>query len=365
MHWVTSKPTRGRFCAWKTTMSARNIFRVTSAGVKNLATSPDARQFIGNVTDFLVDQLGPEYASLLVTEDQIWEVFVAAAGLSRDEAGALKKALKNDTADTVQQGQLQRKILQRFPRVKTEVEGYIRRLRALADEVSKVHRNCTISHVVADSTSVASEIMTLGGLALAPSTAGLSLGLSVGGMGLGAAASVTSAATSIVEGKNVSSAKDEVTKLLSVSTERLKELSEMVGCLSFKAVLASDEFIQCLRELGKHVHAFRQARANPQVLQQARGLMNTWRSSRGFESVERAFGGTALAMTRGARILGAVPTGVFLAMDVASLVQDSQHLSKGAESELATELRRVAQELENKLELLVKIHRKLSSGQAR
>ncbi|XP_042549236.1 apolipoprotein L3-like isoform X2 [Dipodomys spectabilis] len=278
----------------------------------------------------------------------------------------MREDLKNVTADMIWKDQQDKKIfLQKFPQVKTEVEGYIRRLRALADEVSRVHRNCTISHVVADSTGVASRLMTLGGLALAPCTAGLSLGLSAGGIGLGAAASVTSAATSIVEGKNMSSAKDEVTKLLSVSTERLKELSEMAGSLSLKAVLASDEFIQCLRELGKHVRAFRQARANPQVLRQARGLMNTWRSSRGFESVERAFGGTALAMTRGARILGAVPTGVFLGMDVVSLVQDSQHLSKGAESELATELHRVAQELESKLELLVKIHRKLSSGQAR
>ncbi|XP_042549327.1 apolipoprotein L2-like isoform X2 [Dipodomys spectabilis] len=248
----------------------------------------------------------------------------------------------------------------RFPQVKSEVEGCIRRLRALAEEVSKVHKDCTISSIVANFTAVASGLMTLSGLALAPFTAGLSLGLSLGGIGLGAAASVTSAATSTVEATNILSVRDEASNLVSVSLETLNDYLVAAAKTTPKVVLASDEFLQSLTKLGKHVRAFRQARANPQVLRQARGLTNTWRSSRGFESVERASGGTAQVMTRGARILGAVTTGVLLGMDVTSLVQDSQHLSKGAELELAKELRRVAQELESKLEFLVKVQDQLS-----
>ncbi|XP_069855970.1 apolipoprotein L2-like [Dipodomys merriami] len=346
-------------------MSARSLFIDTTV---NLVTSPDARLFVERVSDFLVDQLGPEYASLLVTEDQTWEVFVAAAGLSRDEEDELREALRKlpesmamENKDRPQKDLKDMKIFGgRFPQVKSEVEGRIRRLRALAEEVSKVHKDCTISSIVANSTAVASGLMTLSGLALAPFTAGLSLGLSLGGIGLGAAASVTSAATSIVEETNTLSVRDEASNLVSASLETLNDYLVAAAKTAPKVVLASDEFLQSLTKLGKHVCAFKQARANPQLLHQAKGLMNTWRSSRGFESVERAFGGTALAMTRGARILGAVPTGVFLGMDVTSLVQDSQHLSKGAELELAKELHWVAQELESKLEFLVKVQAQLS-----
>ncbi|KAM4881984.1 apolipoprotein L3-like [Thomomys bottae] len=344
-------------------MSARHLLRLTATGAKKLGASGDARLFTGYVTDFLVDQLGPEYVSLMVTEDQSWEAFVAAAGLSREEAESLREALKKDTASMAQKEQHNQKIfLQDFPQVKREVEGRIRRLRALADQVSQVHKDCTISHVVADSTGVISGIMGLAGLLLAPCTGGISLGLCAGGAALGAASSVTSAATSIVDGNRMSSTKSEAMELLSISTGRLNELLGMAAALSLKVGLAVDEFAQCVKELGKHVRAFKQARANPQVLHQAKRLMNSWRSARGFEDVERAFGGTALAMTRGARIFWAVPTSIFLGMDLTSLYQDSEHLSKGAESDLATELRRVAQELESKLELLANIHRKLSSG---
>ncbi|XP_069870482.1 apolipoprotein L3-like [Dipodomys merriami] len=339
-------------------MSFRSFFRVTSAGVKHLATSPDARQFIGNVTDFLVDQLGPEHASLLVTEDQIWEVFVAAAGLSREEAGALREGLKNVTADMIWKDQQDRKIfLQKFPQMKTEVEGHIRRLRALADEVSKVHKDCTISHVVADSTGVASGLMALGGLLLAPFTGGLSMALVAGGIGLGTASSVTSAATSIVDGSKMSSAKDEAMKLLSTSMGRLKELSGMCVRFALKGSLAMDEFIQCLRELGPYVSTLRGSRTNPHLPHELEGRLNRVGSSNAFENVERAFQGTARSMSRITRVLGGVSTGILLGLDVTSLVQDSQHLSQGAESELATELRRVAQELENKLMLLVRVYK--------
>ncbi|XP_048196417.1 apolipoprotein L2-like [Perognathus longimembris pacificus] len=354
---------------WK--HSTRNLLGIPSAGAKKNGGLP-RRIFAERVADFLADQLGPDYVTLLVTEDQAWEVFVSAAELSRDEddelRGALKKlpaAMAVEDKDRPQKDLQDRKIfLQRFPQMKTETEGCIRRLRALADEVSKVHRDCTISNMVADSTRAASGLLLLLGLTLAPFTAGLSLGLSLGGMGLGAAASVSSAAIGTVEGRNRSSVKAEASNLVSDNMETLEDYLVAAGKISPEVVLASDKFVQLLRDIGKHIHALSQAKANPQVLRQARGLMNTWRSSRGFESVERASRGTALAMTRGPPILGVVPAGVLRGLDMASPVQGSQHLSERAESELAAELRRVAQELESRLELLVRVQRELSSGPA-
>ena len=71
--------------------------------------------------------------------------------------------------------------LEEFPQIKRKLEKSIKKLRECADNVNKVQRDCTISSVVASSTSIASDIRTILGLVLAPFTAGLSLGLSATG----------------------------------------------------------------------------------------------------------------------------------------------------------------------------------------
>ncbi|KAM4881118.1 apolipoprotein L3-like [Thomomys bottae] len=269
----------------------------------------------------------------------------ACSGLS-DEADELREILKKlpaekDSARPQKDLQDVQIFWERFPQVKREVEGRIRRLHALADEVSKVHRDCTVSNVVASSTGVASGIMGLAGLFLAPFSGGLSLGLALGGMGLGAAASVTSAATSIVEGNNSLSAKTEACNLISDSMKTMNDYFVDAAKILPKVVLASEEFVQFLGELGRVSHIFR-ASAHPQV----RGVRSALRSSRASENEGRGFGG-------GASILGGVFTGISLGMDVTSLVQDS--LSEGAESKFANELRQWAQVLDRNLKYLVKI----------
>jgi hypothetical protein len=47
-------------------------------------------------------------------------------------------------------------------------------------------------------------------------------------------------------------------------------------------------------------------------------------------------------MTKGARMMGAATAGVFLLMDVISLVKESMHLHDGAKTESAAELRQQA-----------------------
>ena len=55
-------------------------------------------------------------------------------------------------------------------------------------------------------------------------------------------------------------------------------------------------------------------------------------------------------------MMGAATAGLFLLLDVVSLVQDSKHLHEGAKSESAAELRQQAQDLEQKLEQLKQVH---------
>ena len=109
-----------------------------------------------------------------------------------------------------------------FPQVKLELEGHIGKLRTLADKVDKVHRDCTISKLVAGSTSTVSGILTLLGLTLVPVTAGISLVLLATGMGLGAAAAVTSVSSGIVDYTSKSLAKTEASHLVSTGMAKVK-----------------------------------------------------------------------------------------------------------------------------------------------
>uniref|UniRef100_A0A8C0ZR60 Apolipoprotein L3-like n=2 Tax=Castor canadensis TaxID=51338 RepID=A0A8C0ZR60_CASCN len=296
-----------------------------------------------------------------------WNSDISRIVLFADE---LRQALKKLTADMTEeekekiQKDLQevKRFWDEFPQVKTEVEQHIRKLCDLAEEVDRVHRGCTISNVVASSTGAASGLMTILGFALALVTAGTSLVLSAGGMALGAVSTATGITSTIVEEANRSSVHDEAHRLLSVSIDILNKFKRiMLKCVP-KVLFGLVDLKTSLKGLGRNVCAIKEARLNPQLLREARSLMTTGRTSaQSAERVQRALRGTALTMTRGARIRGGIFAGITLGMDVYSLVQDSKHLSEGAEAELAKELRQVAQELEKKLKELVQIQDTLQS----
>ena len=148
----------------------------------------------------------------------------------RKEEDALSEALTETIADTDAEDEEEiqndpwhkERFLDAYPRVKLELEESIRMLHALADKVDKVHRDCTISRVVASSSSAVSGVLTILGLSLAPVTAGVSLALSATGLGLGAAATVTSVSTSIVEKVSVVSAEAKASKLVPTNKDTMK-----------------------------------------------------------------------------------------------------------------------------------------------
>ena len=138
--------------------------------------------------------------------------------------------------------------MKEFPQVKQELKENIKKLRELAYNVDKVHRDCTISNVVASSTSIASGTLSILGLVLAPFMVGLSLGLSATGIGLGAASDVTGISTMVVENVKLSSAETQASHL------NTAEIKSYVNDL------------YQVKDLGKHIRAIRVARGNPQIL---------------------------------------------------------------------------------------------------
>lgn len=325
------------------------------------------KQFIQDVTEYLQDTVSKKDLQLLLTKDEAWKVLVAEAELSRDEEASLHEALKlllklptwEDKVRLQKELQDRKKFVEAFPQLKRKLQENIRKLRALADHLDQVHKGCTISNVVTNSTSAASGVLSILGLALAPVTAGGSLLLSATGLGLGTVATVTGAATEIVEQTNKWLDEAEARRLLSDTMDTLNT-ALVLGQKALELSKKAYDVIKQLKSLGQHIRAIRVARANPRLLADAKRLMTSGRLSAPRASqVQNAFEGTALAMTKKARIRGVATAGVFLVMDVYFLVRDSMELCDGAKSESGNKLRALAQELEEKLKEVAQIYKSL------
>ncbi|KAM4881119.1 apolipoprotein L2-like [Thomomys bottae] len=325
--------------------------------------SPENPGFMELVIEYLQDRVSREELQQVLVNDASWEAAMAEARLSREDADELREALLIFTAYMEDEDELQKdlqdrkRFLDEFPRVKMELEDSIRKLHALADKVDKVHKDCTISHVVAGSTGVVSGVLTILGLTLAPVTAGVSLALSATGMGLGTMAAVTSVATSFVDKSTKMSAEAEASSLLSTNMDTTKAAEDIVAETKPQVVSLTKNCFRDLPRVQKNIRAMDLVKANPRLAANAKRLMTTGRvSARSTKQVQKAFGGTALAMTKGARMLGVATAGVFLLVDVLNLVKESTHLHQGAKTKSAEELRQRARELERKLEELIQFH---------
>ncbi|XP_007952176.1 apolipoprotein L2 [Orycteropus afer afer] len=318
-----------------------------------------SQDFIDIVTEYVRDTVSPLELQMLLADDKIWERFVAEAHLSRNEAVVLHEALDKDTLPKILL--FRDMFLKKFPLMKRKLEVRIRKLHALEDKVDKTHRDCTIATVVANTTSVVSGILTILGLSLAPVTAGVSLGLTAAGVGLGITAAVTSVSARIVDTLTSLFAKAIGTKLAlpdaNITEEVVKDLCQNTSELSFITKKCS----RIYQLIQKYVSVAKQAKVNRNLLYVDLMTTGNISVSRGTQ-VQKAFGGAALTLTKGAQVM-VVFSASCLLMDVMQLVTESVHLHKGAKSESANELRQQAAELERKLKELTQIHKILREGQ--
>ena len=270
----------------------------------------------------------------------------------------LKRALVEEDQERLSKEQLdRRRFLNKFPRVKRQLEEFISKFHELADKVEKVHKGCTISNVMAHSTGAVSGILTIVGLALAPVTMGASVVLLATGIGLGAAAGVTSVSTSIIERVKRSSAETEASRMMSTVVIKWEVLLEVLKS-NPQIVDTTEKLAKAEKHLEINIHAMETGEANPDSAVNANIYLSPGRiAAPAIQQVEAGFKGTAVAVTKGARIAGAATAGLFLLMDVGFLVKESMHLHDGAKAASAENLRQRARELERKLEELTQIYK--------
>uniref|UniRef100_A0A250XY61 Apolipoprotein L6 n=1 Tax=Castor canadensis TaxID=51338 RepID=A0A250XY61_CASCN len=240
----------------------------------------------------------------------------------------------------------ERVFLKEFPRWKRDQEMAIRQLQALTDDIDTAHKSITQAKAVVNSTSVASGLMSLLGFALAPATVGGSLLLTAVGQVLGVAARVTSVVTDMLENSCKKKARAQASSLVPTGHQELKQ----AGGEKTSYIRAASKIVydcgSALEIIRKHTHAFQQARAHPHLAIAAKHLLTTGQvSGRHSRQVQKAFGGTALAMTKNACMIGGAVTALFLGRDLAAVSKDWKQLKDGPRAELAEELRGHAQEL--------------------
>ena len=240
----------------------------------------------------------------------------------------LKRALVEDDKERLSKEQLdRRRFLNKFRRVKWQLEECISKFHELADKVEKVHKGCTISNVLVHSTGAVSGILTIVGLALAPVTMGASVVLLATGIGLGVAAGVTSVSTSIIERVKRSPAETEASHMMSTLIKKWKVLLEVL-----KSIPTTEKVTKAVQCIEIHIHAIETGQAIPGSAANANIGVNAGRISYpAIKQIETGFKATALTITKGARIGGLATAGVFLLVDVGFMVKESMHLHDGAD----------------------------------
>ena len=107
-------------------------------------------------------------------------------------------------------------------------------IREVADNIERVVRDTGIARTTGGAVAVASGAATLGGIILAPFTAGASLALTVGGIAGGVASAATTLTAAIIKDKQVNSKAEEVKRLLDSLQEKDEVVCEIVKELQEK-----------------------------------------------------------------------------------------------------------------------------------
>ncbi|XP_048212212.1 apolipoprotein L6-like isoform X2 [Perognathus longimembris pacificus] len=236
--------------------------------------------------------------------------------------------------------------LEEFPRWKQDQKRAIKKLRRLADEIDTNHQTVTKSKVVSNSAAVVSGVMTILGLALAPATAGGSLMLTAAGQGLGAIAGITNIVSNVLENSRNKKAQAQANSLVASDDWKLQARGGQTSYVTAVGKIVYD-CGNAVDNIRKNAQAYRLTQAHPHLAKAAKQLLKTGQVSvKSSRQVQKAFEGTALAMTRNARMLGGAVAVISLSQDVVALSNDLKQLKEGTRAELAEELRDKARELE-------------------
>ncbi|XP_028974238.2 apolipoprotein L1 isoform X2 [Esox lucius] len=234
-------------------------------------------------------------------------------------------------------------------------------LNSIADALDSFSKKTKIVQITGGSTSALGGVCTIVGLALAPVTLGTSLIVTAVGLGVATAGGLASAGAGISNTVNDSLDRKKVEAIV---TDFQGKMSDINKCMLF--IKQGIESLRRFDLLKMKKHAYNRdfpgfnniyedgAMAGKAILVNASELMRVMQ-------IANVAGSTAARAVQIASMATGVLTGLFVAMDIYFVAQDSKELKKGAKSEFAAKIREVASQLHDGLVELNSIRVELHS----
>ncbi|KAM9434115.1 uncharacterized protein Hap1MRO34_002764 [Clarias gariepinus] len=246
-------------------------------------------------------------------------------------------------------------------------------LEEAAVQLDKMKKGSDISTVAGSSVGIAGGVLSIVGLALAPVTAGVSLGLTLTGVGLGVSSGVygivigvTEMAVNNLQEKNANnifiSFMEDVQKILDcvedVGSREVCEARYLAGseAQGLRAILDAastvndvgvEEVVTTTVDFG---------------LQSARAVRNIPQMAADLPDVRQLAKGTSLGISKSARAGLIGLNALFIGLDAFLICKDSMSLAKGSKSEVAQIIRSRAALWRSEVEAWEKIYNHLFEG---
>ncbi|KAJ1196337.1 hypothetical protein NDU88_000208 [Pleurodeles waltl] len=239
---------------------------------------------------------------------------------------------------------------------------HIQDLRAIADAVNKFHKGASIANLTGATASAAGGIISIVGLALIPVTLGASVILSAVGAGIAVAGGVTKITAGVAEAKSNSTDRNYVERILRSCAEDLEAVcKEMDDYVQYILTHVDDESrerllteLEVIRLEFFNLGAMGTNNLETDAFQIIKDFVKSLImliTSLLDDIIRAAAAGAAKAGAQAAAGAAAKATGIlgaiFLPLDIFDIVKKSIHIHKGAQSDMASRIREIADRMES------------------
>lgn len=264
--------------------------------------------------------------------------------------------------------------LEEFSAQMEEIKECIRSIRKIADDIDKTHKGCVIASITASSMGATSETLNILGSTLTPRTASGSLILTAVALGFRVGETIISVSSSVYEKTVNSMKKGETQTLINQCKEALRTTKgpDELDLCSNLAMSDQEDFVKYLesvkeciptiynnvKEIQTNVKTLYCVRADPSLKalakQAAAASEKTRANIEGVKEVNEKCAGTIVAKSKNERLCAMGLAACELLVKVKAIFQCCQHLSAGAQTEMAAVIRAKARKFEEDLEKLTK-----------
>ncbi|CAL8288307.1 unnamed protein product [Boreogadus saida] len=238
-----------------------------------------------------------------------------------------------------------------FSECHPRMRQFLDEMEGCAVQLDRMSMGSKISTVAGSSVGAVGGVMAIVGLALAPVTAGVSLGLTMGGVGLGVTSSVNSLVTTVTE---IAVNKTHQTKANEGFTSFMEDVERIQVCLdevtNQREEVVGEDYVNALKGGAKVVR-------NASTIGKGIDVLVD-----GLDDVGLAAARGPAALSKSARAGFITLNALFLGLDIFLICKDSISLAKGDKSAISQFIRARAALLRSMLDAWQTMHEALRRG---